>query len=132
MTTVIFSTGFWRGTRFRKSESIISSSIVMQSNSFSYQRLPTDSIGTMTLNFDNVIDNSAIQVETQDGTVVHNGVSPTNTYSISIDVYSSGSPLNNLVVKIRKGSSAPYYRPWDTLVTATLGSQSIYVSQIPD
>lgn len=47
-------------------------------------------------------------------------------------VYASGSPLNDLRIKVRKGSAAPYYRPYETQATAQVGSASIFVSQIPE
>lgn len=96
------------------------------------QRLPTDALGTFSLALTNVVPGSAVQVETTSGVQLHNGTAMAADYSVLLDAYAPGSPLNNLRIKVRKGSSAPYYQPWETLATATPGSASIYVSQIPD
>jgi hypothetical protein len=37
-----------------------------------------------------------------------------------------------LRIKVRKGSAAPLYKPYETLATAVLGSSSVYIAQIPD
>lgn len=96
------------------------------------QRLPTDAQGTFSLALTNVVPGSAVQVETVSGVQLHNGTAMATNYSVLLDAYAPGSPLNNLRIKVRKGSSAPYYQPWESLATATPGSASIYVSQIPD
>jgi len=96
------------------------------------QRLPTDSIGTFTLTLNNIVPGSVVQIETVTGLLIHNGISATSVYSILIDTYSLGSPLNDLRIKVRKSSTAPFYIAWETLVSSVPGSQSIYVSQIPD
>lgn len=96
-------------------------------------RLPTDSIGTFSLTLTNVVTGSAVQIESQDGTTtLHNGSASGSTVVITLSAYAGGSALNNLRIKVRKGSAAPYYQPYETLTTAIVGSQSIYVSQIPD
>lgn len=96
------------------------------------QRLPTDALGTFYITLTNVVPGSAVQVETVSGVQLHNGIATTGEYTVLLDAYAAGSPLNNLRIKVRKGSAAPYYQPWETLATATPGSASIYVSQIPD
>ncbi len=97
------------------------------------QRLPTDPIGNTTVTFDGVVVGSAVQIESQDGTtVLHNSMAASSSFSVVMSVYSTGSPLNSWRIKIRKGSAAPYYRPYETLATAVVGAMSIYVSQIPD
>jgi hypothetical protein len=99
----------------------------------SRQTLPTDPIGTFTLTLANVVIGSAIQIESQDGsTVLANLTADATTEAISLSAYAPGSPLNNLRIKVRKGSGAPYYQPFETLAAAIVGSQSIFVSQIPD
>lgn len=96
-------------------------------------RLPTDSIGNLTLTLTNVVVGSAVQVESQSGgTVIYNGTAATTSPVLTIPVYSSGNPLNDLRIKVRKGSASPFYRPYETLATAFVGSSSIYVSQILD
>ena len=94
---------------------------------------PDDPIGNFTLTLTNVVTGSAIQIESQDGTTtLHNSTAAGSTVVINLSAYAAGSNLNNLRIKVRKGSAAPYYRPYETLTTAIVGAQSIYVSQIPD
>lgn len=96
------------------------------------QRLPTDAIGTFSVTLTNIVPGSAVQVETTAGASLHNGTASATEYVVLLDAYGAGSPLNNLRIKVRKGSAAPFYQPYETLATATPGSASIYVSQIPD
>lgn len=97
------------------------------------QSLPDDAIGVFALTLTNVAVGSAIQIEDQAGTTtLYNGVAATSSTLINLSAYAGGSPLNNLRIKIRKGSAAPFYQPWETLVSAFVGSSSIYVAQIPD
>lgn len=99
---------------------------------FSVAALPTDPIGSFVLTLTHVIVGSAVQVESQSGTSLYNGTAASATVVIPLQVYSAGSPLNELRVKVRKGSASPFYQPWETLATAIKGSASIYVAQIPD
>lgn len=95
--------------------------------------LPDDAIGGYALTLTNMIIGSAIQIETQDGlTTLYNGTASSTSQTIALDAYAAGSPLNSLRIKVRKGSAAPYYQPYETLTTAFVGSQSIYIAQIPD
>lgn len=94
--------------------------------------LPTDPIGIFTLTLSNVVVGSAIQVEAIDGTVLQTTVADASSVILSIQAYAGASPLNSLRVKVRKGSSAPFYRPFETYTTSIVGSQTIYISQIPD
>lgn len=100
--------------------------------SFGMARLPTDSIGTFSLMLTNLVVGSVIQVESLDGEVLLNTTADQSAKVFSLQVYAEGAPLNSLRIKVRKGSASPYYQPWETLATAIVGSQSIYVSQIPD
>ena len=99
---------------------------------FSVAALPTDQIGSFVLTLTHVIVGSAVQVESQSGASLYNGTAASSTVVIPLQVYSSGSPLNELRIKVRKGSASPFYQPWETLATAIKGSASIYVAQIPD
>lgn len=93
----------------------------------------TDPVGTFILTLTNVVPGSSIQVETQSGaTTLYNGVAANASPTINLSAYATGSPYNSLRVKVRKGTSSPYYQPYETLTTAFVGAQSIYVSQIPD
>jgi len=96
-------------------------------------RLPTDSIGVFSLTLTNIVVGSAVQIESQDGlSILVNTVAASAEKSFNLPVYAIGSPFNDLRIKVRKGSAAPYYRPFETLTTAIVGSQSIYVAQIKD
>lgn len=99
------------------------------------QSLPDDPIGAFTLTLTNVVVGSAIQVESQfAGSSLYNGTAASSTPVIVLPTYAGGgsNDLNNLRIKVRKGSAAPYYKPFETLTTAFVGSQSIYCAQIPD
>ena len=96
-------------------------------------RLPTDSIGTFALTLTNVVVGSSIQIEDQAGTTtLYNGTAATSTPRINLSAYAGGSGLNDLRIKVRKGTASPFYQPFETLTTAIVGSQSIYVAQIAD
>jgi hypothetical protein len=96
------------------------------------QSLPTDPIGTYTLTLTNLAVGSAIQVESQSGVALYNGTAAGATMVVPLQTYAPGSPLNDLRIKVRKGSASPFYQPWQTQATAVKGSASIFVSQIPD
>lgn len=97
------------------------------------QRLPTDPIGVFTLTLLNVAVGSAIRVEVQStGASLWNGTAVTSTVTIPLDAYVNGNPSNNLRIKVRKGSSAPFYRPFETQATAIVGAASVFVAQIED
>lgn len=97
------------------------------------QRLATDSIGNLTLTLTNVVVGSAIQIEDQAGTTtIHNSVAASSTVVVVVPAYTTGNALNDLRIKVRKGSASPTFKPFETLTTAFVGAASLYVSQIPD
>lgn len=101
--------------------------------SYDHQNLPTDAVGTFNLTLTNVVVGSSVQVEPQaGGAAVYNGVAAASTVSIPITAYAPGSPNNDLRIKVRKGTSSPFYQPYETLATAVVGSQSIFIAQTPD
>lgn len=101
--------------------------------SLGVSRWPTDPIGTFALELTNVVIGSRIHIETQgDGTTLHDSVADATSETISLSAYASGSAYNALRVKVRKGSAAQKYLPFETLATAVVGSQSVFVSQVPD
>lgn len=86
---------------------------------------------THTLTLTNVVVGSRVHIRDQADTVTHyDQVAAASTVVIPITVYSDSR--DNWRIKVRKASAAPYYQPWETIMTATAGSSSIYVSQIPD
>lgn len=98
----------------------------------SKQRLSTDSIGTYTLTLTNVVIDSVIRVETQAGSTVENRTAASTTEVFSVPAYVAGNASNDLRIKVRKGTASTFYKPYETLATAVVGSNSIYVSQILD
>lgn len=98
----------------------------------SRQSLPTDSIGLFNLSLVNVVVGSSVQIETLAGEVLQFLVTTNSVNNFVLPAFFPGSPNNNLVIKVRKGSSAPFFQPFETQATAVVGSQSIFVSQIPD
>lgn len=99
---------------------------------FSRVPLSTDSIGNYVLTLTNLVIGSAVQIETQAGVLIENRTADASTEVFTVPAYTAGSANNNLRIKVRKGSSAPYYKPYETLATALVGAGSIYLSQIPD
>lgn len=101
--------------------------------SYSVEKLPTDAIGTHELTLTNVVVGSRVAIRDQaNTTTLHDQIAATSTVVITLPVYSVGSPVNDWRIKVRKASAAPFYQPYETLMTAMVGSSSIYVSQIPD
>ena len=95
-------------------------------------RLPTDSVGTFVLTLTGLVVGSAVQIETQAGVTIENRTAASSSESFNVPAYAVGNAANSLRIKVRKGSAAPYYRPFETLATAFVGAQSIFVNQIPD
>lgn len=94
---------------------------------------PTDPLGVFTLTLTNVVVGSRVNVSLQAaGTTLYDDVAAASTVVITLSGYTAGSANNDLRIKVRKASSAPYYKPYETLTTAIVGAQSIYVSQIAD
>ncbi|CAB4159131.1 hypothetical protein UFOVP707_55 [uncultured Caudovirales phage] len=97
------------------------------------QSLPTDPVGNFTLTLQNVVVGSAIRIEAQStGATLWTGTAAASTVVVPLFAYASGSPLNDLRIKVRKGSGSPFYRPFETLTTATVGAASVFVAQIED
>ena len=100
---------------------------------YSVLKLATDSIGSFTLTLTNVVVNSGVQIEVAStGASVSNSTALASTVVLTLPAYVPGSASNNLRIKVRKGTAAPFYQPYETLTTAFVGSTSLYVSQISD
>jgi hypothetical protein len=92
-----------------------------------YGNHPASHVLTLT----NVIAGSRVHVSDQAGTVVHyDDIAAASTVVVTQPVY--GDTRDNWRLRVRHASSSPTYQPYETLMTATAGSSSIYVSQIPD
>jgi hypothetical protein len=85
-----------------------------------------------TLTLENVVAGSQVHVETTAGSPLYSVVAASSSVTLPLQAHETGSPLNDLRIKVRKGSSSPYYQPYETLATAVPGTASIYVSQISD
>lgn len=103
-------------------------------SAFSVAALPTDPIGSFVLTLTNVVVGSAIQIKSASGVPLHNSTASSSTVVINLSVYAGGATndLNNIKVKVRKASAAPYYQSYTTLMTAVVGGTSHYVNQLPD
>lgn len=130
--TPVAQRGFSRTLGAVLTDTSIKRSYIAGSGQYSEQKTPTDSIGQFSLTLTNVVVGSAIQLETVSGTVVSNGTASTSTVPLQVPTYAIGNPANDIVIKVRKGSASPYYRPYQTQVTTFLGAQTVFVSQIPD
>lgn len=94
--------------------------------------MPTDPIGNQTLTLTNLVSGSAIRIEEADGTLREFRTATGTSEAFTLSVYSAGNAKNSLVIKVRKGTSAPKYLPFTTYMTATVGSQSVYIAQVAD
>ena len=95
---------------------------------FEYDRGYGPRPASHTLTLDNVVVGSRILIESQDGATQHyNNVAATSTVAVTIQVY--GDARDDWRIRVRKASDSPYYRPWNTLMTAEAGESSIYVEQ---
>lgn len=106
--------------------------LVVPGGTYGVTREPTDAVGAFALTLNNLVPGSAVQVQTAAGAPLYNATAAGSTLLVPLTAYAAGSPLNDLQIKVRKGSSAPYYQPWTTFVQAAPGAASIFVSQTPD
>lgn len=95
--------------------------------------LPADMpLGNYALTLTNVAVGSRVHIASQDDTYIY----VDEVVGTSEPVYSLGVfgvyAMNQLRIKVRKGTDSPTYKPFETLATAVVGAQSIYVGQIPD
>ena len=92
-----------------------------------YGNPPSSHILTLT----NVIVGSRVFIRDQANTTTHfDQIAASSTVTATVTVY--GDSRDNWRIKIRKASGSPNYIPYETLMTATAGSSSLYVSQILD
>jgi hypothetical protein len=98
----------------------------------SRQRLVGDAIGVFTLTVLNMALEGALRIERGDGS--YGDYQKTiETYGfLELPVYTQGLASNNLLIKIRNALHPPFYKPYETRLTAFVGAQSIYISQILD
>ena len=91
---------------------------------------PAPVLGTTTLTLTNLVVNSAIRIEVAStGALVTSRTAASASEEFSLDYYTSGSASNDLRIKVRKASSAPLYKPYETQATLGAASQSIFIAQ---
>lgn len=96
-------------------------------------RLPTDPSGVFALTLNNVVVGSRIRVEVlSTGAAVHDMDAAASLVVINLPAYPSGDAKNTLRIKVRKGTTSPFYRPYETQATAFAGALGIYIDQQPD
>lgn len=96
-------------------------------------RLATDSVGNFSLSLTNVVVGSSWRVEVQStGALIDSGTAAASTVTVTVPVYASGSALNDLRIKVRKGTAAPKYIPFETQAVASVGAGSTYIAQVAD
>ncbi len=93
-------------------------------------RLPSDPVGNFTLQLTNIVVGSVLRLEDGLGNLIsHTPSVATSSVSLTIPTYTTGSPRNQIKIKVRKGTASPYYKPWQYMATSFVGSLPIYVSQ---
>jgi hypothetical protein len=99
----------------------------------SNQPYATDSIGSCDIAIENAVIGSRYRIEVAStGALVAEGDVSSASFAVSVPLYPAGNPANSLRVKVRKGTSAPKYQPFQTQVTAVAGGALAYISQVPD
>jgi hypothetical protein len=96
-------------------------------------RLPTDPVGSSTLTLTNVVVGSRYRVERQsDGVLVAEGTAAATSVALSLGYFAAGNSANDVRIRVRKGTSAPKYQPFQTQTTLGAANQSVYIAQVPD
>lgn len=92
--------------------------------------LPGDALFDVDLTLQNVVSGSAWRVEdTADDSLVDSGSAVGGDITVTVPYYGSSRTLR---IKVRKGTSTPFYQAFETLATVGSSGGSVYVSQIPD
>lgn len=91
---------------------------------------PTDPQGSMVLTLTNVVVGSRYRVEdATSGALVAEGTAAASSVALTLDYY---LPNQTVKIKVRKGTAAPKYQPFDTLAVIGSADQAIYVAQVAD
>lgn len=97
---------------------------------YSVERLPTDVLFNVSLEIDNVVVDSSWRVEdTADNSLIDSGTALSTSFTVSVPYYGSNRTLR---LKVRKGTSTPFYQSYETLVSVGASGASVYISQILD
>lgn len=95
------------------------------------QLLATDSPGNTSLTLQNVVSGSRYRVEDTNlsDALVTEGNAAGGDIVLSVPYYTSPHTFR---IKVRKGTSAPKYQPFEILSVVTSSGASVYVSQVSD
>ena len=100
---------------------------------YSRSLLPTDPAGTYSLHLQNIVPGSRYRVETlSQGVTLSEGVADSSSVILTLQLYATGSPYNDLRIKVRNASGVPAYKPFQSQAVAQLGTVTIFVFQEPD
>lgn len=120
-------------TRCVGNESVKYAMPVGAGGSYSVNKLSTDAIGTCDIRIQNAVTGSRYRIEVSStGTLAAEGDVASNDFTVNVPLYPAGNAANTLKVKIRKGTSSPYYRPFESQVTLSASGASTYVIQETD
>ena len=96
-------------------------------------RFDADAVGTCVVRLQNIVSGSRYRIEVAStGTLLASGVAASTTEDVTIDRYASGNANNSLRIKVRQGSSAPKYQPFETQAESAPGTVLVWVAQVPD
>ena len=99
---------------------------------YSFNKGPTDYLFTVSLTLQNVADGSRYFVEdTADGTDIATGLQ-SGTGDIVITGIGYAGSSRTLRLRVRKSSSAPYYKAYEVTFSLGANGASVPVAQIPD
>ena len=100
---------------------------------YSLQSLPSDPAGTYSLRLQNIIPGSRYRVETlSQGVTLSEGVADSDNVILTLQLYATGSPYNDLRIKVRNASGVPAYKPFQSQAVAQLGTVTVFIFQEPD
>jgi hypothetical protein len=100
---------------------------------FGRSRLATDAVGSCSIRIRNAVTDSRYRIEVAStGALVAEGSVASNDFTVQVPYYATGNAQNALLLKVRKGTSAPKYQPFQTQVEAGPAGALAFISQIPD
>lgn len=116
---------------------------VYGTQSLGESRLPTEPLGSFVLQVQNIVAGSEYGIFVSSTNAQATGVSSALnvvpgvdgtfvTMNLTLDYFSTGNALNNLKIRVRRGTSSQKYLPFETFATAGPGTVPVYVIQVPD
>lgn len=96
---------------------------------FGQTRLAGEALYSVTLALTNVVTGSAWRVEELDGTAISSGTAAGSTVNVTIPYYGSDRTVR---IRVRKGTAAPKYIPFETQATISSGNTASFIAQIVD